>query len=109
MGTNFSYVLMELVETEQDYVRDLTSVVEGYIANLSQMELPSELQGKDKIIFANIAQILDFHRKYVICLLACYYSCSLIDYVSINVFVDQSCINDEFMFQYFPERNRKLP
>lgn len=53
---------MELVETEKDYVRDLTSVVEGYIANLDAMELPSELQGKDKIIFANIAQILEFHK-----------------------------------------------
>lgn len=50
------------METEQDYVKDLTSVVEGYIANLDAMELPEDLQGKDKIIFANIAQILDFHK-----------------------------------------------
>ncbi|CAB3408482.1 unnamed protein product [Caenorhabditis bovis] len=56
------YVLMELVETEQDYVRDLTSVVEGYIGNLEKMDLPADLVGKDKIIFANIAQILDFHK-----------------------------------------------
>uniref|UniRef100_A0A914BWV5 Uncharacterized protein n=1 Tax=Acrobeloides nanus TaxID=290746 RepID=A0A914BWV5_9BILA len=56
------YVLMELVETERDYVKDLTSVVEGYIANLNNMDLPEDLQGKDKIIFANIAQILDFHK-----------------------------------------------
>lgn len=56
------YVLNELVETERDYVRDLTSVVDGYIANLSSMELPEDLQGKDKIIFANIAQICDFHK-----------------------------------------------
>ncbi|CAO4361588.1 unnamed protein product [Caenorhabditis nigoni] len=57
-----SYVLMELVETEQDYVKDLTSVVEGYIGNLEKMDLPADLVGKDKIIFANIAQILDFHK-----------------------------------------------
>uniref|UniRef100_A0A8R1DWI9 DH domain-containing protein n=3 Tax=Caenorhabditis japonica TaxID=281687 RepID=A0A8R1DWI9_CAEJA len=57
-----SYVLMELVETEQDYVRDLTSVVEGYIGNLEKMDLPADLIGKDKIIFANISQILDFHK-----------------------------------------------
>uniref|UniRef100_A0A1I7WTF1 DH domain-containing protein n=1 Tax=Heterorhabditis bacteriophora TaxID=37862 RepID=A0A1I7WTF1_HETBA len=60
------YVLMELVETEQDYVRDLTSVVEGYIANLEKMGLPDDLVGKDKIIFANIAQILEFHKKSVV-------------------------------------------
>lgn len=61
----FSYVLMELVETEKDYVRDLSSVVDGYIANLEKMELPADLVGKDKIIFANIAQILEFHKKSV--------------------------------------------
>ncbi|KAH7719015.1 RhoGEF domain containing protein [Aphelenchoides avenae] len=58
-----SYVLNELVETERDYVRDLTSVVDGYIVNLSSMELPEDLRGKDKIIFANIAQICDFHKS----------------------------------------------
>lgn len=41
---------------------DLTSVVEGYIANLESMELPEDLQGKDKIIFANIQQIREFHE-----------------------------------------------
>uniref|UniRef100_A0A0K0G072 Rho guanine nucleotide exchange factor 25 (inferred by orthology to a human protein) n=1 Tax=Strongyloides venezuelensis TaxID=75913 RepID=A0A0K0G072_STRVS len=60
--TKRQYVLMELVETERDYVKDLTSVVEGYIANIESMELPEDLQGKDKIIFANIAQILEFHK-----------------------------------------------
>ncbi|KAK6730193.1 hypothetical protein RB195_006949 [Necator americanus] len=57
------YVLMELVETEKDYVKDLSSVVDGYIANLERMELPDDLVGKDKIIFANIAQILEFHKN----------------------------------------------
>eukprot|EP00081_Caenorhabditis_elegans_P000362 NP_001021501.2 Uncharacterized protein CELE_F55C7.7 [Caenorhabditis elegans] len=57
-----SYVLMELVETEQDYVKDLTSVVEGYIGNLNKMDLPADLVGKDKIIFANIVNILEFHK-----------------------------------------------
>ncbi|KAM3722370.1 Triple functional domain protein [Dirofilaria immitis] len=56
------YVLMEFVETERDYVKDLSSVVDGYMANLQTMELPEDLVGKDKIIFANIAQILDFHK-----------------------------------------------
>lgn len=41
----FRYVIKELVETERDYVKDLNSVVEGYIANLESMELPEDLQG----------------------------------------------------------------
>lgn len=53
---------MELVDTERDYVKHLSSVVEGYMANLQTMELPEDLIGKDKIIFANISQILDFHK-----------------------------------------------
>uniref|UniRef100_A0A1I7YXS5 Rho guanine nucleotide exchange factor 25 n=1 Tax=Steinernema glaseri TaxID=37863 RepID=A0A1I7YXS5_9BILA len=57
------YVLQELVETERDYVRDLASVVDGYMAHLSTIELPEDLQGKDKIIFANVAQILEFHKS----------------------------------------------
>ncbi|CAJ0930356.1 unnamed protein product, partial [Mesorhabditis belari] len=57
-----SYVLMELVETEKDYVKDLASVVEGYVANC-EANLPEDLLGKDKIIFANIAQIQEFHAN----------------------------------------------
>ena len=57
------FVIQELVDTERDYVTDLTLVVEGYMAALESMDLPEDLQGKDKIIFANIGQILDFHRN----------------------------------------------
>jgi hypothetical protein len=56
------YVIQELVETERQYVVDLALIVEGYMAELSNMDLPEDLAGKDKIIFANIAQILEFHK-----------------------------------------------
>ncbi|GMT28628.1 hypothetical protein PFISCL1PPCAC_19925 [Pristionchus fissidentatus] len=56
------YVLMELVETEKDYIKDLGSVVDGYMAEMQEKDLPEDLQGKDKIIFANIAQIHEFHK-----------------------------------------------
>lgn len=56
------YVIQELVETERQYVTDLSLVVDGYIAELSNVDLPEDLAGKDKIIFANIAQILEFHK-----------------------------------------------
>ncbi|KAE9550054.1 hypothetical protein FO519_006733 [Halicephalobus sp. NKZ332] len=57
------FVIQELVDTERDYVTDLSLVVEGYMAALDSMDLPEDLQGKDKIIFANIGQILDFHKN----------------------------------------------
>jgi len=54
--------MIELVESERGYVRGLSMIVNGYMANLQTMELPDDLKGKEKIIFANIAQILDFHK-----------------------------------------------
>jgi hypothetical protein len=61
---SFSYVLQELVETERAYVQDLTSIVEGYIGTLKEMDLSDEDREKIKIIFANIEQILDFHKTH---------------------------------------------
>ncbi|KAL3119628.1 hypothetical protein niasHT_006714 [Heterodera trifolii] len=59
-----SYVLQELVESERTYVQDLASISDGYIASLREMELSDEDREKVKIIFANIEQILDFHKTF---------------------------------------------
>lgn len=61
-----SYVLQELVESERTYVQDLAFIVEGYIGSLRDMELSDEDREKVKIIFANIEQILDFHKTFFI-------------------------------------------
>ncbi|KAM9512921.1 triple functional domain protein-like isoform 2-T2 [Salvelinus alpinus] len=58
------YVLLELVETERDYVRDLGSVVEGYISKMKEDGVPDDMRGKDKIVFGNIHQIYDWHRDF---------------------------------------------
>ncbi|KAL1245925.1 Triple functional domain protein, partial [Trichinella spiralis] len=57
------YVLQELVETERDYVKDLGSIVEGYITTIESMELPEDMKGKERIVFANIQQIYEFHKN----------------------------------------------
>lgn len=57
-----SYVLQELVETERAYVTDLALIIDGYVASINQMELSDEDREKMKIVFANINQILDFHK-----------------------------------------------
>ncbi|XP_037532331.1 triple functional domain protein [Nematolebias whitei] len=56
------YVLLELVETERDYVRDLGSVVEGYMSRMKEEGVPDDMRGKDKIVFGNIHQIYEWHR-----------------------------------------------
>ncbi|XP_017309827.2 triple functional domain protein isoform X3 [Ictalurus punctatus] len=58
------YVLLELVETERDYVRDLGLVVEGYMARMKEEGVPDDMKGKDKIVFGNIHQIYDWHRDF---------------------------------------------
>lgn len=65
------YVMRELVETERDYVRDLSYVVDGYMAVMRDPEsfgfdvpVPEDLKsGKDKIIFGNIELIYEWHRE----------------------------------------------
>ncbi|XP_046874576.1 triple functional domain protein-like [Hypomesus transpacificus] len=58
------YVLLELVETERDYVRDLGLVVEGYMTRMKEEGVPDDMKGKDKIVFGNIHQIFDWHRDF---------------------------------------------
>jgi len=63
--------MRELVETERDYVRDLSLVVEGYMTVMRDPEtagcdipVPEDLRsGKDKMIFGNIELIYEWHRE----------------------------------------------
>ncbi|XP_030003268.1 triple functional domain protein isoform X7 [Sphaeramia orbicularis] len=58
------YILLELVETERDYVRDLSLVVEGYMSRMKEEGVPDDMKGKDKIVFGNIHQIYDWHKDF---------------------------------------------
>ncbi|KAM6973969.1 triple functional domain protein isoform 4-T4 [Tautogolabrus adspersus] len=57
-------ILVELVETERNYVRDLGLVVEGYMSRMKEEGVPDDMKGKDKIVFGNIHQIYDWHRDF---------------------------------------------
>ena len=59
------YVMMELIETEKDYVRDLGLCVEGYMELIKKNDIPmpEDMQGKDKIVWGNIHQIYDWHKE----------------------------------------------
>lgn len=65
---NQQFVLRELLDTEEAYVRDLALVVEGYIAQMRDPEcdipMPEDLRsGKDKMVFGNIEAIYEWHRE----------------------------------------------
>lgn len=60
-----SQVMKELIQTEKDYVYDLKHIVKGYLKEFAQAgkRIPADLQGKKNIIFGNIKQIYEFHKK----------------------------------------------
>ena len=63
-----TYVLQELVETEQSYVENLSRVVEGYMGLMRDPDcdvvMPDELKdGRDRMVFANIEAIFEWHRE----------------------------------------------
>lgn len=62
------YVLQELIDTEEAYVRDLSLIVEGYITTMKgpdcEIVMPEDLRdGKDKMVFGNIEAIYDWHKE----------------------------------------------
>ncbi|XP_062265355.1 triple functional domain protein-like isoform X3 [Platichthys flesus] len=57
-------ILLELMETERDYVRDLGLVVEGYMSRMKEEGIPDDMKGRDKIVFGNIHQIYDWHKDF---------------------------------------------
>ncbi|KAJ8968248.1 hypothetical protein NQ317_012957 [Molorchus minor] len=62
------YVLKELIDTEEAYVRDLSLIVDGYIAAMAdpncEIPMPEDLRnGRDKLVFGNIEVIYNWHKK----------------------------------------------
>lgn len=62
------YVLQELLKTENDYVRDLSYVVQGYLAIMNDSNPPipkpdSLVETKERLLFANIESIFKFHKE----------------------------------------------
>lgn len=60
------FVLNELIQTEKDYVKDLGTVVEGFMKRIKEKGVPENMEGKDKIVFGNIHQIYEWHKDYFV-------------------------------------------
>lgn len=58
-------VVKELVETEEEFGRDLQQVVERYLKPLDNPDVPRAVRDNKDIIFTNLKQIADFHNTYV--------------------------------------------
>ncbi|XP_024939523.1 obscurin isoform X4 [Cephus cinctus] len=55
-------VIKELVETEEEFGRDIQQVVERYLKPLDQQGVPRVVRDNKEIIFTNLKQIADFHN-----------------------------------------------
>ncbi|KAM9341804.1 kalirin [Pholidichthys leucotaenia] len=60
------FVVNELIQTEKDYVKDLGTVVEGFMKKIEEKGVPDDMKGKDKIVFGNIHQIYDWHCDFFV-------------------------------------------
>lgn len=58
-------VVKELIETEEEFGRDLQLVVERYLKPLDNPDVPRSVRDNKEIIFTNLKQIADFHNTYV--------------------------------------------
>lgn len=55
-------MIKELVETEEEFGRDLQLVVERYLKPLDNPGVPRAVRDNKEIIFTNLKQIADFHN-----------------------------------------------
>jgi hypothetical protein len=55
-------VVRELVETEEEFGRDLQQVVEHYLKPLDSSTVPRIVRDNKDLIFSNFKQIADFHN-----------------------------------------------
>jgi len=61
----FRAVVRELVETEEEFGRDLQQVVERYLKPLDSSTVPRIVRDNKDLIFSNFKQIADFHNTWV--------------------------------------------
>ncbi|KAM7365298.1 hypothetical protein PAMP_016241 [Pampus punctatissimus] len=61
------HVMNELLETERAYVEELLCVLEGYAAEMDNPAMahliPSTLQSKKDVLFGNMPEIYQFHKR----------------------------------------------
>lgn len=55
-------VIRELVETEEEFGRDLQAVVDKYIKTIDNPAVPRVVRDNKDVIFGNFQQIAQFHN-----------------------------------------------
>ncbi|XP_057192460.1 guanine nucleotide exchange factor DBS [Triplophysa rosa] len=73
------HVMNELLETERAYVEELMCVLQGYAAEMDNPSMapliPSALQNKKHVLFGNMQEIYNFHKRIFLIELETYTDC----------------------------------
>lgn len=56
-------VVRELIETEEEFCKDLTYVIDKYFKTVDNKNVPRIVRDNKDIIFANFKQIWEFHNE----------------------------------------------
>ena len=58
----YRYAFNHLIESERDFIKDLTFTMENYYKAFDG-ELPDDLQGQKEFVFATYSEIHKFHKE----------------------------------------------
>ncbi|XP_054710117.1 uncharacterized protein LOC129219838 [Uloborus diversus] len=57
-------VMMEMIQTERDYVKSLGYIIENYVPLLQNSNINQTLRSQRNVLFGNIEKIYEFHNCY---------------------------------------------
>ncbi|KAG8198143.1 hypothetical protein JTE90_006895 [Oedothorax gibbosus] len=57
-------IMMEMVQTERDYVKSLGYIIENYVPLLQSTTVSQQLRSQRNVIFGNLEKIYEFHNCY---------------------------------------------
>lgn len=60
----FSIIIGELVDTEEEFSKDLQYVVDNYMKAVDKPVAPRSAKDNKDVIFSNFLQIAEFHNMY---------------------------------------------
>ncbi|XP_073826597.1 rho guanine nucleotide exchange factor 25-like [Musca autumnalis] len=67
------YIIGELLETEENYIKKLNVIIDGYMQQFREpnpsVPIPDDLKIRARLIFNNIEDIYSFHKEYFLKLL----------------------------------------
>lgn len=55
-------VIRELIETEEEFGRDVQQVIEAYLQPLDSSSVPRAVRDNKDLIFGNLKKISEFHN-----------------------------------------------